>query len=228
VSITKTALLSVIMIVSFAVQANDAADPLEKVNRKIHGFNDVLDTVALKPLAKGYKAITPDIIEAGVGNFFANIRDVGTMVNNVLQFKFADAGIDLARVAFNTTIGLGGLIDVSSGMGLEKHAEDFGQTLGAWGVPAGPYVVLPFFGPSSLRDAPASFVPLDAWRYVEDVPTRNVGYSVRLLDNRAQLFNAEALISGDEYIFIRDAYLGLREQAVRNGAIDETFNEDDF
>ncbi|MEH6443335.1 MAG: VacJ family lipoprotein [Oceanospirillaceae bacterium] len=224
----RIAILSVIVLFSFAVQASDNIDPLEKVNRKVHGFNDVLDTVALKPLAKGYKAVTPDIVEAGVGNFFANIRDVGTMVNNVLQFKFEDAGVDLARVAFNTTIGLGGIIDVSSAMGLEKHAEDFGQTLGAWGVPAGPYLVMPFFGPSSLRDAPASFVPLDAWRYVDDVRTRNVGYSVRLVDDRAGLFNAEALVSGDEYIFIRDAYLGLRAQAVKDGAIDEAFNEDDF
>lgn len=202
-------------------------DPLEPLNRKVHNFNIVFDALIFKPLAYGYKAATPDVVEAGIGNFFANIGDVGVLVNNLLQFKFDKAAVDFARVTFNTTIGIGGLIDIASVMGLEKHNEDFGQTLGVWGVPSGPYLVLPFFGPGSARDSAASFVPLDAWMYVSPVTPRNVGYVTRLVDNRAKLFKFESLISGDNYIFIRDAYLGARQQAVTDG-VDEVFNDDDF
>lgn len=215
-----------LVVQSFYLAANE--DPLERFNRVSFGFNKSVDTVVLKPLAKGYKAVTPDVVEAGVGNFFGNISDVGTLVNNVLQLKIKEAGVDFARVAFNSTIGLGGVIDVATGMGLEKNSEDFGQTLGAWGVPSGPYLVMPLLGPSTLRDAPASFVPLDAWGYVEHVPTRNVGYATRLVDGRARLFPAEALISGDEYLFVRDAYLGMREKSVTDGAGEDEYNEDDF
>ncbi len=224
----KFIVFGVLMSISFHQSAQQSSDPFESVNRKVYGFNSLVDSVALKPLAKGYKAVTPDVVEKGVGNFFGNIGDVGTLVNNVLQLKLRDAAVDFSRVVFNSTIGLGGVIDVASGMGLEKHSEDFGQTLGAWGVPAGPYLVMPLFGPSTLRDAPASFVPLDAWRYVEHVPTRNVGYGTRLIDGRARLFQAESLISGDEYLFVREAYLGNREKAVSDGASDEEYNEDDF
>jgi phospholipid-binding lipoprotein MlaA len=228
VKVNKAVLLSSLLLVSFVAQASDSVDPLEGFNRKVYGFNKVVDNIALKPLAKGYQAVTPDLVEAGVSNFFGNLQDVGTLVNNVLQFKMDDALTDFGRIAFNTTIGLAGVIDVSSEMGLKKNREDFGQTLGAWGVSSGPYIVMPFFGPSTLRDAPASFVPLDAWGYVEHVPTRNVGYATRFVDSRAKLFEYEKLVSGDEYIFVRDAYLGLRKQAVNDGVIDEVFNEDDF
>jgi phospholipid-binding lipoprotein MlaA len=227
--VKKVNFLSIVaffLLQSYQLSAND--DVFEKANRVTYNFNKVVDDFAFKPLAKGYKAITPDIVEKGVGNFFGNIGDVGTLVNNVLQFKMQDAAVDLGRILFNTTIGLGGVIDVASGMGLEKHSEDFGQTLGVWGVPSGPYLVMPLFGPSTLRDAPASFIPLDAWRYVEHVPTRNVGYGTRLIDGRARLFQAESLISGDEYLFVREAYLGNREKAVTDGASDEEYNEDDF
>lgn len=210
------------------VFAADNVDPFEGVNRSIYSFNTVVDTYALRPLAKGYKAITPDVIEAGVSNFFANISDVGTLINNILQFKFSDAAVDVGRISFNTTFGLAGIIDVATPMGLTKHHEDFGQTLGTWGLSSGPYIVMPFFGPSTLRDAPASFVPLDAWRYVEHVPTRNVGYGVRLINTRANLLKYEKLIAGDEYIFVRDAYLGRRQQAVNDGVVEEIFDEGDF
>lgn len=226
--IPKKLVFSLLVAASVSHNAQASPDPFENVNRKIFSFNSAIDSYALKPLTKGYQAVAPDVVESGVSNFFANIGDVGTLVNNVLQFKLRDASIDFARITFNTTIGLGGVLDVASGMGLEKNSEDFGQTLGAWGLPAGAYVVLPFFGPSTLRDAPASFVPLDAWGYVEHVPSRNLGYGVRLLDSRAKLFKAESLISGDEYLFVRDAYLGARKQAVSDGAINDEYNEDDF
>ena len=221
-------LVSLCLAMSFVVNATQSSDPLEGMNRKVHSFNNLLDSVAFKPLAKGYKAVTPDIVEVGVKNFFANIGDIGTFVNNVLQFKIEDAAVDLARIGFNSTVGLAGLLDVASGMGLEKHSEDFGQTLGVWGVSAGPYLVLPFLGPGSLRDSPASFVPLDGWRYIEHIPTRNVGYATRLMQNRAEFFSYEEIVTGDNYLFIRDAYLGIRQHAVNDGVVDEIFNEDDF
>ncbi|NQZ32821.1 MAG: VacJ family lipoprotein [Oceanospirillaceae bacterium] len=221
------AVLMLLSVQSVSADEHVNIDPLEPLNRKVHNFNMAFDALVFKPLAYGYKAATPDFVEAGVGNFFSNIGDVGVLINNLLQLKFDDAAVDFARITFNTTIGLGGLIDVSSVMGLEKHHEDFGQTLGVWGVPAGPYLVLPFFGPGSARDSSASFVPLDAWMTVTPPKTRNIGYMTRLVDNRAKLFKFESLISGDNYIFIRDAYLGARQQAVTDG-IDEVFNEDDF
>ena len=217
-----------VLLCSLSALLSANTDPLEEVNRVTHGFNKVIDSAVFKPLAQGYKAVTPDIVELGVSNFFANIGDASTLVNNLLQLKLEDAGVDFARIAFNTTIGLGGVIDVSSGMGLRKNSEDFGQTLGVWGVPAGPYIVVPFFGPGSLRDTPASFVPLDAWSYISHVPTRNVGLGTHLINKRGELLKYEALILGDEYIFIRDAYLGIREQAVSDGVVDTTFDDDDF
>ncbi len=221
-------LISLCLLVSFTVNATQSSDPLEGVNRKIHSFNNLVDSVAFKPLAKGYKAVTPDIVEVGVKNFFANIGDIGTFVNNVLQLKIEDAAVDLARIGFNSTVGLAGVLDVASGMGLEKHSEDFGQTLGVWGVPAGPYLVLPFLGPGSLRDSPARLLPLDGWRYIEHIPTRNVGYATRLMQSRAEFLSYEEIVTGDNYLFIRDAYLGIRQHAVNDGIVDEIFNEDDF
>jgi len=221
-------LLCVNFFFSVTVKAAEVNDPLESINRPIYSFNTMLDRTLLKPTAQAYQKIVPDIVQTGVGNFFGNIKDVSTLVNNVLQFKLKDASTDLARVSFNTTIGLGGLLDVASGMGLQKNSEDFGQTLGAWGVPSGPYLVLPLFGPGSFRDSPASFVPLNAWGYVEHVPTRNVGYGTKLVNDRVQLFEYETIVTGDDYIFVRDAYIGLREQAVNDGVVDETFRESDF
>jgi len=211
-----------------SVKAAKTNDPLESINRPIFHFNTVIDKSILKPTAKAYQKVVPNVVQTGVGNFFGNIKDVSTLINNVLQFKFKDASTDLARVAFNTTIGLGGVLDVASGMGLQKNSEDFGQTLGVWGVPSGPYLVLPLFGPGSFRDSPASFVPLNAWGYVEHVPTRNVGYGTEIVNDRVQLFEYETIVTGDDYIFVRDAYVGLRQQAVNDGVVDETFRESDF
>jgi len=224
----KYLLLSAALVFSVSVAAQETNDPLEGMNRAIYTFNANFDAFVFKPLAKTYQAVTPDIVEKGVGNFFSNIGDVGVLANDLMQFKFDSAAVDLGRILFNTTIGLGGVLDVATGMGLEKNHEDFGQTLGAWGVPAGPYLVLPFFGPGSFRDSPAKFVPLDLWANVDHIPTRNVGYGVRLLNARAQLFKFETLITGDDYIFVRDAYMGMREQAVNDGEVSEEFNEDDF
>ena len=132
----------------------DARDPWQGFNRNVYSFNDALDRTYLVPAAELYRGVTPDFAEQGVHNFFANLGDVGVAFNNTLQFKFLDAASDVGRIIVNSTIGLLGFMDVASRMGLEKHDEDFGQTLGYWGMGTGPYVMLPFFGPSNLRDGP--------------------------------------------------------------------------
>lgn len=208
-----------------AGQAASPEDPWEGVNRAIFRFNDTLDTYALKPVAKGYQAVTPQFLEDGVHNVFGNIGDVGNLANNLLQAKFHDAGVDTGRLIINTTFGLLGFFDVARHMGLQKNDEDFGQTLGAWGVDSGPYVVIPFLGPSTVRDTfsrvPDSF--LTPYPYMDHVPTRNVTFAVDVVDTRASLLSAENLISGDKYIFIRNAYLQNREFKVRDGEVEDDF-----
>ncbi|PIE25543.1 MAG: hypothetical protein CSA60_00210 [Neptuniibacter caesariensis] len=204
-------------------------DPWEGFNRVMFNFNDGLDTYALKPLAKGYQAVMPDPAEKGVSNFFANLADVGTLLNNLLQGKFEHAGLDFARISFNTTIGLGGLIDVATPMGIEKHDEDFGQTFGYWGVASGPYLVLPFFGPTTVRDG-IGMVPdamVDPILDVDDAGARNALYITRVVSGRANLLAKEELISGDKYTFLRDAYLQKRRYEIADGNI-EDYDDSNF
>ncbi|QTS84738.1 MULTISPECIES: VacJ family lipoprotein [Pseudomonas] len=206
-------------------QAASEDDPWEGFNRAMFSFNDTLDTYALKPVAQGYQAVTPQFLEDGVHNVFGNIGDVGNLANNLLQGKFHDAGVDTGRLLFNTTFGLLGFFDVAKHMGLQKNDEDFGQTLGAWGVGSGPYLVIPFLGPSTVRDAtgrvPDSF--LTPYPYMDHVPTRNVSRGVEVIDTRASLLQAERLVSGDKYIFIRNAYLQSREFKVKDGEVEDDF-----
>ena len=193
-------------------RADADVDPWESFNRPVFAFNDRLDTYALKPLARGYQFVTPRIAQDGVHDFFNNLGEVKNLANNLLQAKFHSAGVDTSRFLLNSTIGLVGLVDVATPMGLQRSDEDFGQTLGHWGVRSGPYLVLPFLGPSTLRDAPA-MLP-DAYanpvRYIADVPTRNSLYGVSIIDGRAQYLKAEKLITGDKYNFIRSVYLQMR------------------
>jgi phospholipid-binding lipoprotein MlaA len=200
-------------------------DPWESVNRLTFRFNDTIDTYALKPIAQGYQFIAPQFVEDGVHNFFNNIGDVGNLANNVLQAKPAAAGVDTARLIFNTTFGLLGFIDVGTKMGLQRSDEDFGQTLGHWGVQSGPYVVLPLFGPSTVRDAVAKYPDTytSPYRYIDHVPTRNTALGINLVDTRASLLSAERLINGDKYIFIRNAYLQNREFRVKDGQVVDDF-----
>jgi phospholipid-binding lipoprotein MlaA len=206
-------------------QAASEDDPWEGFNRAMFRFNDTLDTYALKPVAQGYQAVTPQFLEDGVHNVFGNLGDVGNLANNLLQGKLHDAGVDSGRLIFNTTFGLLGFFDVATPMGLQKNDEDFGQTLGAWGLGSGPYLVIPFLGPSSVRDAtgklPDSF--LEPYPYMGHVPTRNVTRAVDVVDTRASLLSAEKLISGDKYIFIRNAYLQNREFKVQDGQVEDDF-----
>lgn len=200
-------------------------DPWENFNRAIFTFNDTLDTYALKPVAQGYQAVTPEFLEDGIHNVFANIGDVGNLGNDLLQGKLHHAGIDTSRLIFNTTVGVLGFFDVANRMGLTRNDEDFGQTLGAWGLQSGPYLVLPLMGPSTVRDA-ASKLPdslLDPYRYMGHVPTRNVTRGVELIDMRASLLSAEKMIGGDKYLFLRNAYLQNREFRVKDGQVEDDF-----
>ncbi|MHA6493580.1 MlaA family lipoprotein [Pseudomonas borbori] len=213
-----------VALLPLAAQAAEE-DPWEGFNRAIFSFNDTVDTYGLKPLAQGYQAVTPQFLEDGVHNVFANIGDVGNLANNLLQGKFHNAGVDSGRLIFNTTFGVLGFFDVAKQMGLSRNDEDFGQTLGAWGLGSGPYLVLPLMGPSTVRDAGARIPDsyLTPYPHMEHVPTRNVVRGVNIVDARANLLSAERMVSGDKYIFIRNAYLQNREFRVQDGQVEDDF-----
>jgi phospholipid-binding lipoprotein MlaA len=200
----------------------DPRDPLEGMNRAVYAFNDGLDKVVVKPLAVGYKAITPDPIRTWVRNFFANLVDPWIGVNNLLQGKPGDAVVDWARFAFNTTLGIFGINDVASTMGLEKHDEDLGQTLGRWGMDEGAYLIIPFWGSSSMRDGLGLMGDLyvdPVWRH-RPTRERNVAVALRYTSRRADLLDASRILEEaalDKYVFQRDAYLQRRRSQVYDG-----------
>ena len=206
-----------------ATTGGNPDDPLERYNRAMFSFNDDVDKAIIKPVASGYKAVMPEFARTGVTNFFANLGDVWIGVNNMLQGKVGAGVSDFGRFAINTTVGILGLFDVASNAGLEKHNEDFGQTLGRWGMGSGAYVVLPFLGPSSVRDG-FSLLVVD-WHgdplwYVGNVPTRNELYGVRVVDTRANLLEASQLMEEaalDRYSYLRGAYLQRRRSLVYDG-----------
>jgi phospholipid-binding lipoprotein MlaA len=198
------------------------ADPWESLNRATFRMNDTLDRQFLRPVAQSYVEGFPEFFQEGVANFFDNLRDLSTGANNLLQGKFREGTSDLARFAANSVVGIGGLWDVATPMGLEKHDEDFGQTLGWWGVPPGPYFVIPLLGPSSLRDAPARWVdPSLAYnRRISDVALRNSIYVTDAVRTRAGLLKAERIVDEaalDKYTFTRDAWLQRRRHHVYDG-----------
>jgi phospholipid-binding lipoprotein MlaA len=194
-------------------------DPLEPFNRKMFQFNSDVDAIVLKPTATAYRAGVPPIVRTGVANFFGNLQDAWSFVNSVLQWRIQDAGESLARVQINTIAGLGGIMDVASELNIDKHKEDFGQTLGRWGVPAGPYVVLPLLGPSTLRDTLA--LPVDTkgdlvWRMPHS-DERTSLYVLRAVDRRANLLRIGDVVDQaalDKYTFTREAYLQRRNADV--------------
>lgn len=200
-------------------------DPWESFNRKVFRFNDTLDRWALKPLAKGYQTVTPDVVEDGVHNVFRNLGEVRNLANNLLQLKMHDAGVDTSRFIFNTTFGVLGFFDVATKMGLQRNSEDFGQTLGFWGMKSGPYLMLPLLGPSTVRDSVA-LIPerfISPYRYINDVPVRNSLFGLNIVDTRADLLAAERLMTGDKYRFLRNAYLQNREFKVQDGNVIDDF-----
>jgi phospholipid-binding lipoprotein MlaA len=200
----------------------DPRDPFERYNRAMFSFNKTVDDKVLKPVATGYVDVIPDLVRTAIGNFFGNIGDVWTAVNNYLQGKPRDGTNDLARVVLNSTFGIVGLIDVATPAGLVQHGEDFGQTLGVWGVKSGPYLVLPILGASTVRDGLARPVDLylDPINQIDTVRVRNSARALRLVDDRAALLDSTRMMEDaalDPYLFVRDAYLQRRESRVRDG-----------
>lgn len=217
-------LLSTCASTSVPGAGSDPRDPYENYNRAMFEFNRAFDDNLLKPVAKGYMTVLPSVVRSAIGNFFGNIGDVWTAANNYLQGKPKDGTTDVVRVVFNSTFGIAGLIDVATPMGLPKHEEDFGQTLGVWGAKSGPYVVLPFFGPSTLRDAFAKPIDLyaDPLTASNNVPVRveNSARALRLVDDRAAMLETGSLMESaalDPYQFFRDAYLQRRENRIQDG-----------
>jgi phospholipid-binding lipoprotein MlaA len=215
------ALLAALTLSACATTGGDPRDPWEGLNRKTFAFNDALDRAVMKPIAQGYQKVTPAFAQEGVSNFYSNIYDINTSLNNLLQGKVKEAANDAARLLVNTVFGVLGLWDVATPMGLEKHEEDFGQTLGWYGVPPGPYVVIPLLGPSSARDAPARAVDL-GWYYNNYLPD-SVYWSLWGLDKvqtRERLLKAEGILEQaalDRYTFLRDAWLQRRRSQVFDG-----------
>ena len=201
----------------------DPRDPLEGFNRSMFTFNDNLDQYVAKPLARGYKKITPEPIDRGISNFFSNLDEVSAIINNSLQLKFKEAASDLGRLTVNSTLGLLGFMDVASKMGLQKHNEDFGQTLGTWGIQPGPYLVLPVIGPSSGRDAvgfTADWFTNPLYYVVEDVGVSWGLYLIRFVDRRADLLKTTDLLETaalDPYAFMRESYLQHRLHQIYDG-----------
>ncbi len=227
--------LSIVILNGCASTAHNPQDPWEGWNRGTQTFNDNVDDYLLKPVAEGYDYVTPDFVSTGVSNFFSNLKDIGVTINDLLQLKFMQGGMDAGRFLVNTTAGLGGLIDVASMINLPKHEEDFGQTLGYWGVPAGPYLVLPFFGPSSPRGTlglvgDAAMNPLSYTILVGGSLSSVASWSsagargVETVDTRANLINVEKLATEaalDRYAFFRDAYLQRRRHLIYDGEVPE-------
>lgn len=201
-------------------QGNDS-DPLMIINRPVHKFNRALDTYIIKPVAVSYDNVVPDVAKRGVTNFFNNLDDLNVVVNDILQLKISSAVHDSGRLVLNSTVGVAGLIDVASDVGLYKNNEDFGQTLGYWGVGPGPYLEIPVLGSFTLRDA-VGFFPdrmMNPVWWIDDDLSRRTMYSLEAIDARTSLLAAEEMITGDEYIFIRDAYLQRREYLVNDGVV---------
>ncbi|MCJ8312203.1 MAG: VacJ family lipoprotein [Saccharospirillaceae bacterium] len=216
--------------------AKSEQDPWESFNRKIFGFNEVLDKAIMKPVAKGYQWITPKPVDKGISNFFSNLGEVKNIPNSLLQLKFKNAGTSSLRLIVNSTVGIGGIFDVASRMGLNRHKEDLGQTLGHWGVKSGPYMMLPILGPSNVRDSitmfgdsfvqsklsPLNLVELEDWQSWSLT-------AIKYIDVRADLLAVESMLTGDKYVAMRELTIQLREYDVRDGDVPDAFinNDDD-
>jgi phospholipid-binding lipoprotein MlaA len=204
-------------------------DPYEGFNRKISSFNDTADRLVLEPVSRGYIKVMPATVVTHISNFLSNLGYPAVVINQLLQGNFRLGIQDLGRLVVNTTVGIAGIFDVGTGWGLPAHEEDFGQTFGKWGLQPGPYLVVPFWGPSNPRDGfgdimsgytyPPSYLDSDALRYSL--------FGLWAIDRRAQFLEAEKLIKGDRYLFIRDAYLQRREYLVTDGEQEDLFMEEE-
>ncbi|WP_199243909.1 VacJ family lipoprotein [Bacterioplanes sanyensis] len=207
-------------------------DPWEDFNRRVFAFNEVMDEYVARPLAVGYQAVTPKDVDDSVTHFFSNLEDVIVIINDLGQLKFGQAASDTARFLVNSTVGFFGVFDVATHIGLPKHDEDFGQTLGYWGVGTGPYIMLPILGPSTLRDGAGDVIGTVSGVDYLSIPDTNAkklaAYGVRNIDVRAGLLASEGLITGDRYTFVRSFYLQRREFLVNDGESSDNWEEDSW
>ncbi|GJM13061.1 MAG: hypothetical protein DHS20C12_14640 [Pseudohongiella sp.] len=219
----------VVLLCIFAASGANAQtnDPWQETNERIFGLNDYFDQLIVKPVASAYTLFVPRVARQGIGNFFSNIDDINVFVNDLLQLKLDAAANDSGRFLINSTLGIGGVLDIASGFGLQKNEEDFGQTLGSWGVGAGPYVMLPVFGASNVRDSfglvlDTLFNPI---QYHDDASLRTSLFLIRETDSRAGLLALDDLITGDRYLFVREAYVQRREYLVTDGQVEDEFGD---
>jgi phospholipid-binding lipoprotein MlaA len=215
-----------------ATSGGNPKDPLEPFNRAMFSFNDAVDGAVIKPVARGYRAVVPGIVRTGVSNVFSNLEDVWTSVNDVLQGKVREGLDDFGRVLINSTLGVAGLFDFASDMGIQKRNEDFGQTLGWWGVDSGAYLVLPILGPSTVRDGVGYLLDTqaDLVFQIDGVRAHNSLYATRAISNRANLLDATSIIeeaSLDKYAFVREAWLQRRRNLVYDGDPPREKDDDD-
>jgi phospholipid-binding lipoprotein MlaA len=209
----------------------DPRDPLEGFNRSVYSFNEFMDEHLFDPVGRAYQAILPNFLDRGISNIFSNLGDLGVIANDILQGKLGQAVQDIARVVFNTTIGIGGFFDVSSHIGLPKHDEDLGQTLGRWGIGPGPYLVAPFFGPMTMRDAAGFGVQstfLHPVAYVNNDAYRAGLMSLNYVDYKADMLSAARILGEaalDEYDFVKNAYLERRQNQIEDRAFGDGLEE---
>ena len=224
---TVVACMTVSMLSCSPVAASQVSDPWRKTNTIVFKWNDYFDQLIVKPSAFAYTTFIPRFLRQGIGNFFSNVDDINVLANDILQFKFAAAAGDSSRLLVNSTIGVAGFLDVASTVGLRKNEEDFGQTLAVWGVGSGPYVMLPVFGASTVRDSfglvlDTVFNPL---QLIEDRSLRLGLFLVDETDSRSNVLALDELITGNRYLFIRDAYLQRREYLINDGLLVDPFGD---
>ena len=236
--VKKLSLLTLLIIGFISISTNGYTsdnDPLEPMNRVIFGFNEVVDDNILEPVAKGYRYVTPDPVERSVSNFFNNLGEINTIINSALQLKLDKTITSSSRLAINSTVGVLGLFDVATSLGIQREREDFGQTLGFYGISSGPYLVLPFFGPSSFRDAPGFYADVMMEKSISPVYTelhheeRQAIQATNVIDTRANLLKATKILdtaAKDKYIFLRESYLQRRAKLVTDGKDVQDFEID--
>ena len=236
--VKKLSLLTLLIIGSMSISNNGYSsdnDPLEPMNRAIFGFNEIVDDNILEPVAKGYRYVTPDPVERSVSNFFNNLGEINTIINSALQMKIDKTITSSSRLAINSTVGVLGLFDVATSLGIQREREDFGQTLGFYGISSGPYLVLPFFGPSSFRDAPGFYADVMMEKSISPVYTelhheeRQAIQATNVIDTRANLLKATKILdtaAKDKYIFLRESYLQRRAKLVTDGKDVQDFEID--
>jgi phospholipid-binding lipoprotein MlaA len=221
-ALSRAVLALAVVLLAGCAAAPSREDPFEPMNRALYQFHDTVDTAVVKPVAQAYIDVVPEYFRTGVSNVFNNIEDLVSALNSLLQGKLDKFSDDLGRVVLNTAFGVGGFFDLASMVGIERGNEDFGQTFGAWGLPQGPYLFVPFFGPTTVRDGSGAIVRVMVGPvgYIGDVPVRNSLYGVGAVDLRAQALSAGAIVDTaalDRYLFIRNAYLQRRQYLLYDG-----------